>query len=46
MFIEGEKYEPMNVLQAQKAGINMIHQELNVMPHRTVAQNIYSYNFV
>ncbi len=41
MFIEGEKYEPMNVLQAQKAGINMIHQELNVMPHRTVAQNIY-----
>ena len=41
MFVEGEKYEPSNVLHAQRAGINMIHQELNVMPHRTVAQNIY-----
>ena len=28
-------------LQAQKLGIGMIHQELNLLPHLTVAENIY-----
>ena len=27
--------------EAQKAGIGIIHQELNLMPHLTVAENIY-----
>src|SRR5690606_20593685 len=26
---------------AQRAGISVIHQEFNLLPHRTVAQNIY-----
>lgn len=30
-----------NIGEAQKAGISMIHQELNMMNHLTVAQNIY-----
>lgn len=30
-----------NISESQKAGISIIHQELNMMPHLTVAQNIY-----
>jgi ABC-type sugar transport system ATPase subunit len=28
-------------LDAQRAGISVIHQEFNLLPHRSVAQNIY-----
>ncbi|MBA2667397.1 MAG: sugar ABC transporter ATP-binding protein [Trueperaceae bacterium] len=28
-------------LEAQQAGISVIHQEFNLLPHRTVMQNIY-----
>ena len=30
-----------NIKESQDAGISMIHQELNMMNHLTVAQNIY-----
>ncbi|MDD6203766.1 MAG: sugar ABC transporter ATP-binding protein [Firmicutes bacterium] len=30
-----------NIAQAQAAGVSIIHQELNMMNHLTVAQNIY-----
>lgn len=30
-----------NIAESQKAGVSVIHQELNMMNHLTVAQNIY-----
>ncbi len=38
---KGEEIELSGPLDAQKRGIGMIHQELNLMPHLTVAENIY-----
>lgn len=38
---KGEEIELSNPLDAQKRGIGMIHQELNLMPHLTVAENIF-----
>ncbi len=38
---KGEEIELSNPLDAQRRGIGMIHQELNLMPHLTVAENIY-----
>ena len=38
---KGEEIELNGPLDAQKRGIGMIHQELNLMPHLTVAENIY-----
>lgn len=37
----GQPVEFHNISESQKAGIGIIHQELNMMPHLTVAQNIY-----
>jgi ribose transport system ATP-binding protein len=37
----GRPVEIRSPLDAQKLGIGMIHQELNLMPHLTVAQNIF-----
>lgn len=37
----GEKVHFHNIAQSQQAGISIIHQELNMMNHLTVAQNIY-----
>ena len=37
----GEKVNFKNIAEAQKKGISIIHQELNMMNHLTVAQNIY-----
>lgn len=37
----GEKVNFANISESQKAGISIIHQELNMMNHLTVAQNIY-----
>ena len=42
LFMEGKKYHPENVLEAQEKGINIVHQELSMMPNRTVAQNIFN----
>lgn len=41
MVLSGEVYRPQSVLDAQRHGINMVHQELSMMPNRTVAQNIF-----
>jgi len=41
VYLEGREVEIVNVRQAQHLGISMIHQELNLMPHLTIAQNIY-----
>ena len=38
---EGQEVELTSPLQAQELGITIIHQELNMMPDLTVAQNIY-----
>lgn len=38
---EGREVELTSPLQAQELGITIIHQELNLMPDLTVAQNIY-----
>ncbi len=41
ILFEGQKIDICSVHDAQKLGISMIHQELNMLPARTVAQNIY-----
>ena len=38
---KGSEVEIPNPRTAQNLGISMIHQELNLMPHLTVAQNIF-----
>ncbi|TNH03250.1 sugar ABC transporter ATP-binding protein [Testudinibacter sp. TR-2022] len=38
---KGEKVRYSSVLEAQKNGISMIFQELNLIPHLTVAENIF-----
>ncbi|QLB12247.1 monosaccharide ABC transporter ATP-binding protein (CUT2 family) [Bisgaardia hudsonensis] len=38
---KGEKVNFSSVLDAQHAGISMIFQELNLIPHLTVAENIF-----
>ena len=38
---KGNEVEIPNPRTAQDLGISMIHQELNLMPHLTVAQNIF-----
>ena len=37
----GESVHFSNIAESQAAGISIIHQELNMMNHLTVAQNIY-----
>ncbi len=37
----GEPVDFSNIKESQDAGISIIHQELNMMNHLTVAQNIY-----
>lgn len=41
MVYKGEYIDKLNTLQVQQRGISMIHQELNLMDHLTVAENIY-----
>ncbi|GAB3596119.1 sugar ABC transporter ATP-binding protein [Microbacterium tumbae] len=41
ILFEGEPVELTGPLQAQQLGITIIHQEMNLMPDLTVAQNIY-----
>jgi ribose transport system ATP-binding protein len=40
-FLNGEPYEPVSPKHAQELGISIIHQEFNLMPDLTVAQNIF-----
>jgi ribose transport system ATP-binding protein len=41
LHLEGKPVYFANVADAQQAGIVMIHQELNLVPHMTVAENIF-----
>ncbi len=41
LFLEGEEMEFTHPVEAQKKGISIIYQEFNLLPHRTVAQNIF-----
>lgn len=40
-FFEGKPFEPSSPKHAQELGISIIHQEFNLMPDLTVAENIY-----
>ncbi|WP_418275245.1 sugar ABC transporter ATP-binding protein [Isoptericola jiangsuensis] len=40
-FLRGEPFRPESPRHAQELGISIIHQELNLMPDLTVAQNIF-----
>src|SRR5439155_3981343 len=40
MWLEGEPYHPRNPLEARRAGVAMIYQELSLAPHLSVAENI------
>lgn len=42
MYYKGEKWNPANMVEAQKNGISMILQEANTIPHVTVAQNLFA----
>lgn len=39
--LDGEDYNPQNVAHAGALGVSIIHQELNMMDNRTVAQNMF-----
>ncbi len=41
IYYKGQEVEIHNPAAAQHLGISIIHQELNLMPHLTVAQNIF-----
>jgi len=41
IILEGNEVEITSPGMAQRLGISIIHQELNLMPHLTVAQNIF-----
>ena len=41
ILLKGKEVEIHSPRAAQQLGINIIHQELNLMPHLTVAQNIF-----
>ena len=41
MRIDGEPVASRHPVEARRAGISIIHQELSLLPDRTVAQNIY-----
>lgn len=40
MFFNGEPYRPRNPLDARQKGVGMIYQELSLVPHLTVEENI------
>jgi ABC-type sugar transport system ATPase subunit len=41
ILIDGEKVEIRNVQDSQRLGIGIIHQELNLLPNKTIYQNIF-----
>jgi len=40
MLLDGTPYRPANPLEARRAGVAMIYQELSLAPHLSVAENI------
>jgi ribose transport system ATP-binding protein len=41
IFLEGKAVNFKKIREAQEAGIAIIHQELNLLPERSIAQNIF-----
>lgn len=41
MFVDGQGYEPRSPLDATRAGIAFIHQELNLFPNLSIADNLF-----
>lgn len=41
IFLEGREISPSSSLEAQRAGISTIYQEINLVPNLTVAENIF-----
>ena len=41
IYFEGKLIEKMDVNRAQELGISIIHQEFNLLPYRTIGQNIF-----
>ncbi|MBN1836130.1 MAG: sugar ABC transporter ATP-binding protein [Spirochaetales bacterium] len=41
ILLEGEPYNPKNANDADRAGIALIHQELNLFLNMTIAENLY-----
>jgi ribose transport system ATP-binding protein len=41
MRLDGQPYHPRNPLDARRAGVAMIYQELSLAPHLTVEENIF-----
>ncbi|MGH4030160.1 sugar ABC transporter ATP-binding protein [Actinomycetota bacterium Odt1-20B] len=37
----GEPYAPRDAAAAMRAGVQVVHQELNLLPHLTVAENLF-----
>ena len=40
MFVDGRPYRPRTPADARRAGVALVHQELSLFPHLTVAENI------
>ena len=41
LLVDNQKVAFQTTSDAQKAGISMIHQELNLVPHLTIAENVF-----
>ncbi|MEW4414371.1 sugar ABC transporter ATP-binding protein [Clostridium sp. AN503] len=41
IFLEGKEIAPQTTLEAQKAGISTVYQEVNLCPNLSVAENIF-----
>ena len=41
MTIDGDHYDPHNPAQAIHAGVGLIHQETNLVPQLTIAENVF-----
>ncbi len=45
MYLDGQPYRPESALEASKAGIGFIHQELNLFPNLTITENMFIDDF-
>lgn len=41
IYFDGEKWSPTGSAMAREQGVSMIHQELNIIPEMTIAQNMF-----
>lgn len=45
MILDGRPYHPANPLDAMRAGVAFVHQELNLFANLTIAENLYLTSF-